>query len=266
MKRKRLMVKIDEDKCDGCGLCIPACPLGAIQIVDGKARVIDERLCDGFGACIGECPKGAITVEEVEAEDFDPEVARKHLEAMGKSPEEIEEIIRHAEEELAMAQKGIHHQDHHSHAHGHHGVSCPSAAAQEWKTKEISSADIPSALTHWPVKLALVNPKASFLQGKELLVTADCVPVAYGSFHKDFLEGKAVVIGCPKLDDVNFYLDRLTQIFKESDIRGIHVVHMEVPCCRGLYYLVQEALKRAGTNIPVKCTIVGIKGNVLKSE
>jgi len=222
---KRQIVRIDEEKCNGCGLCVPACAEGAIQIINGKAHLISEKYCDGLGACLGECPQGAITIEEREAEGFDEKAVKNHL---------------------------------HSLPYG-----CPSARAMSW---EVNTAKQPlptgvfSMLSQWPVKLALVPPQAPYFDGADLIVTADCVPFAYANFHQDFLKGKAVVIGCPKLDDVKFYQQKLKEIFRQSNLKSVTVIHMEVPCCFGLFHLVKTALAQSNKNIPLEQEVISIKG------
>ncbi|HIE51103.1 MAG TPA: 4Fe-4S ferredoxin [Armatimonadetes bacterium] len=240
MKVKRLIVHFDEEKCDGCGLCVPACAEGAIQIIDGKARLVDERFCDGLGTCLGECPQGAITLEEREAEEYDEELVQAHL------------------AELGLPISPAHH-----HAHeAPEPLACPSAAARHWQQETTSRTrePQPSQLSHWPVKIALLHPQAPYLQEADLLVVADCVPVAYGSFHSDFLRGRAVAIGCPKLDDLSFYVDKLAAIFQEAQPRSVTVVHMEVPCCSGLQGAVEQALARSGNPIPVEEVVIGLEG------
>ncbi|MEM4297656.1 MAG: 4Fe-4S binding protein, partial [Nitrososphaerota archaeon] len=189
----RSIIKIDEEKCDGCGLCIPACAEGAIQIIEGKARLIDERYCDGMGACIKECPKGAITIEQREAPEFDEEAVKSHLQRRAPMPS-----------------------------------SCPSTTMLKMETfiRTDTGVRAKSQLSQWPVQLALLPPNAPFFQDAELLVVADCVPFAYASFHEDFLKGRAIVVGCPKLDDVTLYRQKLTQLFKLSNVRSVTVVNM----------------------------------------
>jgi len=212
MKVVRKIVKIDEEKCNGCGLCIPSCREGVLQIIDGKARLVSETYCDGLGACLGECPQGAITIEERVAEEFNEKAVEKHLEGKEKKP--------------------------------------------------TISADtlVSSALTHWPIQLRLVNPKAPYFRDADILIVADCVPFAYSNFHQDFLEGKSIVVGCPKFDDAKFYEEKLAEIFRQSKIKSIAVVNMEVPCCNGLLYIVKKALERSEKDIPLEQVIIGIRG------
>lgn len=257
---KRKIVKIDEELCDGCGLCVPNCPEGALQIVEGKARLTSENYCDGLGACLGHCPKGAITIEEREAEPFDEEATRRHLQESGWESEAI------AEHTLGETHDVLHIKPHPLEA----GVGCPSAKVMQLRrpTEEGSSMEEPtstpnrSELAHWPVKLSLVSPTAPFLKGADLLIAADCVPFAYADFHRDLLRGKAVIVGCPKLDDANFYVEKLAKIFRLSSVRSITVAHMEVPCCFGLKHIVQRALSVSGRGIPIREIIIGVRGEV----
>ncbi len=230
---KRSIVKIDEEKCNGCGLCVPACAEGAIQIVDGKACLISEKYCDGLGACLGECPQGAITIEEREAEEFDEKAVEEHL----------KKVQQASSESLPCG--------------------CPSFKVMHWEVDTASQpeqASSSSMLSQWPVKLALVPPQAPYLDGADLIVTADCVPFAYGNFHQDFLKGKAVIISCPKLDDVKIYQQKLVEIFRQSNLKSIKVIHMEVPCCFGLFHLARTAMTRSGKELPLEQVVISIKG------
>ncbi len=230
MKRIRKIIKIDEEKCNGCGLCIPQCPEGALQIVDGKAKLVSEIYCDGLGACIGVCPQGAITIEEREAEEFDEEAVKRRLKELGRE----------------------------EHIHAHQPI--------QWKTdKEGQLGEhVGSALSQWPIQLMLVHPQAPYFQDRDLILTADCVPFAYANFHQDFLRGKAIAIACPKLDDIQYYEEKLTDLFSRSNIKSVTVINMEVPCCHGLYFVTQKALQNSGKNIPLKQVIIGIKGDRIK--
>ncbi|MGF7058046.1 ATP-binding protein [Brassicibacter mesophilus] len=241
----RKIVKIDEEKCNGCGLCVPGCAEGAIKIVNGKAKLIADNLCDGIGNCLGHCPQDAIEIIEREADEFDEEAVEKHL----------SNIIEN---------KPI--------APVHHGGGCPGSRAMminrlanETKTSAVSSEDVEISikpqLSQWPVQLMLVPERAAYFDGKELLVTADCVPFAYPNYHLDLLKGKSVVIGCPKLDNVQYYIEKLTNIITNNDITGVTVAHMEVPCCNGIVMAVNEAVKRSGKDVKINKVKIMINGD-----
>jgi ferredoxin len=221
-KVTRKVVKIDEDRCTGCGVCVPACAEGALRIVDGKARLVGDRYCDGLGACLGDCPEGAITIEEREAEEF---------------------------EEPAAVHHAGHHPDDQTLPCG-----CPSSSVTRLESSQLS---------HWPVQLTLVPPGAPFLQGADVVLTADCVPFAYPSFHHDFLTDHVVMVACPKLDDFQAHLANLSEIVRRSGLQSITVVRMEVPCCSGLTHMAQEAILRGGRKIPLDEVVIGIRGNRL---
>ncbi|MEJ2281819.1 MAG: 4Fe-4S binding protein [Candidatus Bathyarchaeota archaeon] len=231
----RDIVKIDEEKCNGCGLCIPSCAEGAIQIIDGKARLVKDIFCDGLGACLGKCPQNAITIIKRDADEFDEEAAEEHI----KTIKNTEPVTR----------------------------SCPSTQTIQFKAKdglkpEIKEKNI-SRISSWPVQLKLLPPTASFLKGADLLITADCVPFAYANFHEDMLNDKVLAVGCPKLDDATLYRNKLAEIFRSNNIQSITVVNMEVPCCFGLKRIVQEALELSGKKIPFKQETISIKGEKL---
>lgn len=234
--KMRTIVHIDENKCDGCGLCIPNCAEGAIQIVDGKARLIADKLCDGIGDCLGHCPQGALTLAEREADAFDMEAVEAHL---GKTE--------------ANFQGG-----------------CPGSRAMSLRTEQpAANANTyqaqPSELGQWPVQLALVPTRAPFFQGADLLIAADCVPFAYPDFHRKLLRGKTVLVACPKLDDVSPYVEKLATIFAENDTNSITIARMTVPCCGGLTRLVDAALVLAGRDdIPVYTLVIGLQGEIQK--
>lgn len=238
----RKVVRIDEERCTGCGVCVPACAEGALQIVDGKARLVGDRYCDGLGACLGECPEGAITIEEREAEEF-TEVAVAHH-AGGSLPCGCpSSSVTSLERGGAGVCRG-------DAARGPAADGC-GAAAPDWSPK----------LSHWPVQLALVPPGAPFLKGADVVLTADCVPFAYARFHPDFLEDHAVMVACPKLDDFEAHQARLTEVLRRSGVRSITVARMEVPCCSGLTHMAQEAIRRSGQRIPLDEVVIGIRGN-----
>jgi len=231
----RKVVHIDEEKCTGCGVCIPSCAEGALHIVDGKARLVSDEYCDGLGACLGECPEGAISIEEREAEEFD---------------------------DTAVA----HHVHQHSHARETLPCGCPSASVTRLERRGVenggaSSTRRESNLGNWPVQLALVPPGAYFLQGADVVLAADCVPFANADFHRDFLKDHALLVACPKLDDFEAHLARLTEILRGSRVKSITVVRMEVPCCSGLTHMAEEAIRLSGKEIPLGEAIIGIKGD-----
>jgi ferredoxin len=242
MKANRKIIKIDDELCDGCGVCVPSCAEGAIEVVDGKARVVAEKYCDGLGACLRECPRGALTVEEREAEEFDEKAVEEHLSASEKE----------------KPAQGI------PMAHG-----CPSAKLQTFAAKPVGE-EVPtlqaSALSHWPVQIRLVPPTAPFLKGANLLVAADCAPVAYPNFHRDFLKGKAVMVGCPKFDDVQGYVDKFTDIFRSANIKSVIVLDMEVPCCSALPKIVKRGMELAGKSVPMEEVVISARGEILKRE
>jgi len=245
----RKIVTIDQDKCDGCGLCVPSCAEGAITIVNGKAVLAAENLCDGLGACLGECPRDAIGVEEREADEFDEAAVEQHLAAQGR---------------LAPAHPVAPAQTVPSPQH-HAGGDCPGSRAMSFARPQETPAPQPSGsrqshLGQWPVQLTLVSTNAPYFQGADLLITADCVPVAYAGYHDDFLRGRAVVMGCPKLDDNNFYQQKLTELFSKSDIKSVTVLKMEVPCCGGIAMAARQALAASGKQIPYREITIGIKG------
>ncbi len=232
---KRQVIKIDQEKCDGCGLCVPSCAEGAIVLEDGKARLLAEKYCDGLGACLGECPVGAITIEEREADDFvGPAPGAPGEHGPGKTPEASPEAFR-----------------------------CPGSMAREF-TPGAAPAEGASALAHWPVKLRLVSSKAPFFKDADLLVAADCGPFAAGDFHARYLAGKAVVCGCPKFDDLEDYISRLAAIFRENDIKSVTIVNMEVPCCQGLVEAVRRAFQAAGKRLPVAIYTLDPQGRVVQ--
>ena len=244
MKVIRKIINIDEDLCNGCGNCVPACAEGALEIIDGKARVIADIYCDGLGACLGECPTGALTVEERQADEFDEHAVEKLLAEKQKAPE--------APQVLPMAVGG-----------------CPSARMVQSfgpVSAAAPSAGEPteSALSHWPVQIMLVPPTAPFLKGADLLVLADCVPVAFPTLHRDFLQGKRVMLGCPKFDNAQAYIDKFAQICKQSGIRSITSVVMEVPCCAALPVIVQKGMARSGVKIPMEEVVISVRGKILE--
>ena len=227
---KRKVINIDQDKCTGCGLCIPNCPEGAIQMIDGKARLVSDLFCDGLGACLGHCPEGAITITEREAKDF-----------TGPAPA------------------------HHHHTEG----GCPGAKMMSFArpVTEVASSSgqhNESELRQWPIQINLVPPHAPYLNGADLLIAADCVPFAYADFHGELLKDRVVLIGCPKLDDIDKYREKIAVMFKDNDIKSVTYAHMEVPCCSGLIEVIKDAIAASGKKTPFCEVIIGIQGNRLK--
>ena len=239
-KLLRKIIKIDEEKCNGCGACVPSCAEGALKIINGKAKLVSEQYCDGLGVCLGECPQGAITIEEREAEEFNKKAVEHHL---------------HSKEQ--------------AHANDKLPCGCPSINVTRFerrtspetpKTETLEAAP-ESMLAHWPVQLTLVPPSAPFLKRADLLLVADCVPFACASFHQEFLKGRALVVACPKLDNFEAHLNKLTQILSHSEPRSITVVHLEVPCCAGLVHMAQKAILDSGKDIPLREITIGVEGN-----
>lgn len=250
MKVKRKIIQIDEEKCDGCGLCVPSCAEGSLAIVDGKARVIADRLCDGLGACLGECPNGALAIIEREAEEFDESAVEEHLAG------------RPAPVDAAP--------------HGHAGGGCPSSRLQVFQPAgdACQCANTPvgqagsgaSALRHWPVQIRLIPSTAPFLKGADLLVVADCVPIAFPHLHQSYLKGKVVMVGCPKFDDAEQYREKFTEIFSTARLKRITMLMMEVPCCSGLSTIVRQALERSGQSIPLEEVTISTRGDVINHD
>ena len=285
MKTKRQIIKIDEAKCDGCGLCVTGCHEGALQVIDGKARLISDLLCDGLGACIGECPRGAIKIETRAAEPYDevkvmdgmvkhgPNTIKAHLQHLKDHAQKaflkqafayLKEhgIPNPMEEEMAKNKES---------AHGGHGAcGCPGGRMMDLRqAAENDDGDAPAAksrLRQWPVQLHLVSPMAPYFQKADLVVAADCTAFAYGNFHNEFIKDKAIVIACPKLDDGHeIYVEKLQALIEDAKVNTLTVVTMEVPCCGGLLAMVKQAAAASKRKVPVKSVVVGI-GGALKSE
>ena len=243
----REVVEIDEELCDGCGDCVPSCAEGAIQIVDGKARLVSDVYCDGLGACLGHCPKGAITVVRREAEDFDSAAVGHHLAELQSNLRPSNGAGLPVVGEQAAA-------------------SCPGSRAVALRQPAgapAAAGDLTSRLRQWPIQLHLLPPTAPFLEGAELLLAADCVAYAVGGFHQAHLDGRGLAIACPKLDSQQeAYVAKLAAMIDHGGIRGIEVMVMEVPCCRGLVQLAHAALAQASRTVPVRVTVVGIDGEI----
>jgi ferredoxin len=253
----RKIIEIDEDVCDGCGNCIPNCPEGALQVIDGKARLISDLFCDGLGACIGECPVGAINVVNREAESYNETKVMENIARQGKNV--ISAHLKHlkAHDETSLYNEALEYlKNNNIEIMENVEVAQITELLAQLTAKE-------SKLKQWPVQIMLVPSTAPYLKDADLLIAADCVPFAYAGFHEDFLENKALLIGCPKLDDSEFYMKKFTEIFRLNDIKSVTVAHMEVPCCFGMLSIIKQAVKDSGKDIPVKAVNIGIRGNII---
>ena len=290
----RDVVKIDESKCDGCGLCVPNCHEGALQIIDGKARLISDLLCDGLGACIGHCPQGAITIEKREAEPYNEIKAMdlmiekgantvvahlKHLIEHNESDyfkegldylhankdklnfdinEVLDKIYENEDSEAEEKQETL-------------ACGCPGSMAKDFSHKhepvKQNLEEIPSELSQWPIQLHLINPSASYFKNADLLVAADCTAFSTGNFHPKYLKGKKLIIACPKLDSgIQTYIDKIRQLIDIAKVNTITVMIMQVPCCMGLLQIVQTALDNAKSKVPLKLIVVGLEGEILQEK
>ncbi len=241
----RKIVKIDEDKCDGCGACVPSCAEGAIKIIDGKARLVADNLCDGLGNCLGNCPKDAIRIEERPAEEFDEAAVEAHTHAVEPVPE--------AQSKPQMP------------------CGCPGTMMRKFsqqpapdnKSAQQAAGLSQSRLGHWPVQLHLLPERGDIWADANVLLSADCAAYAMSDFHERLLAGRTLAVGCPKLDDGEFYVEKLARIFASNRIRAITIARMEVPCCGGLQRIVELAMEQAGVNIPVNVVTISMQGRIL---
>ena len=277
---KRKIIKIDEALCNGCGMCVPNCAEGALQIIDGKARLISDLFCDGLGACLGNCPLGAIEVEEREAEPYDEKKVMEHVVKGGENviKAHLKHMLDHGETEyynqgiqyLKDNKIQIQTEEPKEKIKMHGG--CPGSRTVDFSNnsendKEKSVGNISSELQQWPIQLHLKSPMASYFKGADLLIAADCTAFAMGNFHQDYLKGKKLVIACPKLDaNKEVYLDKITALINDSKVNTITVLMMEVPCCGGLIAMVMEALRNASRKVPVKSIVVGLRGEVVSED
>ena len=280
---KRKIIKIDEDKCNGCGLCIPNCPEGAIQMIDGKARLISDLCCDGLGACLGHCPEGAITIEEREAEPYDEKKVMENIVKQGPNviKAHLQHLKEHGETDFLKQAIGVLNEKNINIPEGildtgKQGMDtkqfsgCPGSRVLDLSgpldTKE-ETGTRSSQLRQWPVQLHLVPPTAPYFQGADVVIAADCVAYALGDFHKEYLKGKALAIACPKLDsDQDIYLEKTVAMIDQAKINTLTVMTMEVPCCYGLLAMAKKAAEAAQRKIPVKSIVVGMRGNIISEE
>lgn len=242
-KRYREIIRIDEDRCNGCGACVPGCKEGALRIIDGKARLVSEVYCDGLGACLGTCPRGAITIEKRDAEEFDEEKAMEHVKQATRETQATQ--ATQATQKLACG--------------------CPGTMAKSItpKKSEAKQGDIQSQLAQWPIQLMLIPANAPYLKGANLVLLADCSAVAYANLHRDLISNRVVAMACPKLDDAQAYVEKLARVIGEGRPRSIEVVMMEVPCCGGLYSIAQKAIERAGIGVELNKRVVSVEGYVI---
>ena len=287
--KKRKIIKIDESKCDGCGLCIPNCPEGALRVIDGKARLISDLLCDGLGACLGECPRGAIAIEERGVAAYDEKQVMENMVKQGRNTVEahLKHLKDHGQDDFLkqaldfLKEKGVpdpreeksHKSQAASHrpeAGGHAPCGCPGAREMDFRGKAGESGApgaVSSQLRQWPVQLHLVSPLAPYFKNADVVLAADCAAYAYGDFHNGFLKGKSLAIACPKLDDGReIYIGKLRSLIDDARVNTLTVVTMEVPCCSGLAGMVQEALGGAKRKVPVKHTVIGLQGEIKSSD
>ncbi len=303
---QRDIIKIDEEKCTGCGECVPNCHEGALQVIDGKVRLVSELMCDGLGACIGHCPEDAITIEKREAEPYNETAVISEMVSKGANTviahlkhlkdhkelgylEEGTSWLQAHEKDVAFSVRevlaevngqmnnnhGAGHGQGHGHGqgqgqgHGHQGGGCPGSRERIIAPAPVSSitAETPSHLTHWPVQMHLINANSPVYRGADLLLAADCVAFSLGSFHQTFLKNRSLAIACPKLDHgTEIYIDKLVALVDTAKVNTITVMMMEVPCCGGLMQMVRNALARASRKVPVKSVLVSIDGKILRDE
>ncbi len=273
---KRSIISIDEEKCNGCGLCIPNCPEGAIQIIDNKARLVSDIMCDGLGACLGHCPQGAITVVEREAEIYDERKVMENIVKQGENTiaAHLEHLKSHNQEQYYneavafLKENGLPVPDAGTEKKETHGGGCPGSRTITFQnTVSGDTTDSESYLTHWPVQLHLISPNAPHYRGSDLLLAADCTAFASGGFHRDFLKGKTLAIACPKLDEgQEIYFDKIKALVDDAKINTLTVVTMQVPCCGGLLNLAKQAVMAAKRKVPVKSIVISLRGEVLKEE
>jgi len=278
---KRNIIKIDENKCNGCGLCMPNCPEGAMQMIDGKARLVSDLFCDGLGACIGNCPEGAIRIEEREAEPYDEKKVMANIVKQGEKviKAHLKHLKLHGEEALFkeavgfLKDKGVEIPEPEKEKSACSGKSsfCPGSRVMEFKNNEkeprSEEGERVSELRQWPVQLHLVPAHAPFFKGKDVVISADCVAYALADLHKNYLKGKSLAIACPKLDSgQEVYEEKLAALIDEAGINTLTVMTMEVPCCRGLLTMAEKAVRNAIRKIPLKSIVVSIQGDIVKEE
>lgn len=265
---KRDIITIDEKKCTGCAVCIPGCPEGALQIIDGKARLISEICCDGLGACIGKCPEGAIKIEQKEAQPYDEYRAMENIIKGGDNV--IKAHLKHLKEhgQKVYLDQAMAYLEQHKYFikdfEEKTQCNCPSTMSKKIERDEQNSESSKSLLVNWPIQLSLMNPDAEYFQDADLLIAADCAPFSYPNFQQKFLKGKILIMFCPKLDkNIPVYVEKLTHIFETKNIQSISIVHMEVPCCSGVEIIVKKALENSKKIITIKDYTISISGELV---
>ena len=287
---EREIVNIDEELCNGCGECVPACHEGALQIIDEKARLISDLMCDGLGACIGHCPQGAITIEKREAEAYDEvkviqlmiekgrNTVKAHLKHLKEHNETgfLQQAVNYLKENAETIPFNVHEiikEVHHStEGHHHAGGGCPGSQERSFAPRSVVIQDsvavsAPSELRQWPVQMHLINPRAGYFQNADVVLAADCVAYSLGNFHQKYLKGKSLAIACPKLDQgLDIYIEKITSLIDDAQINTLTVMIMQVPCCGGLLQMAQTAIEHALRKVPVKLVVVGIEGEILQEQ
>lgn len=291
----REIIKIDESLCDGCGLCVPNCHEGALQVIDGKVRLVSDLVCDGLGACLGHCPQGALAIERREAEPYDEVATLREMLSSGKNTVVAHLLHLKDHNELDLLQQGLQFLKENvaivpfsiddidtiinpqktqtmKHLHAEHaGGGCPGSRSMSFTPSavqvDVSTIEVASQLTHWPVQLHLINPAASFFKNADMLFAADCVAFSLADFHQKYLKGKTLAIACPKLDDgQTIYFEKVVRLIDEANVNTITVMIMEVPCCGGLLSLIQKAAAQASRKVPVKAVIVSTRGKIISEN
>jgi len=265
------VIRINEEKCTGCGDCITGCPEGALQVIDGKARLISDLFCDGLGACIGTCPQGAIEIEQREAEPYDEKKVMSNIVNGGANviKAHLQHLQEHGEEgylQQAIDYLNENKLDVPDYEEKPLACGCPGSMTQDINptSQHGEPVMLTAQLQNWPIQLQLLNPNAPYLKNADLLLAADCAPFAYANFHQRFLKDKVLIIFCPKLDQtIEQYIDKLAAIFEKQDIKSITIVHMEVPCCSGIEVIVKRALEKANKNIIIKDYTISINGEIV---
>jgi ferredoxin len=279
---KRKIIKIDEEKCDGCGLCMPGCPEGALQMIEGKARLVSDLFCDGLGACLGHCPQGAITIEEREAAPYDERQVIAGIAKQGKAV--VEAHLKHLRDHNEttylqqahdyLREQGLSGSQDRAGGRQHPAAlkptGCPGSqtvnfGACSGAAEPGPAGPQPSRLTHWPIQLHLISPQAPHFRGSDLLLAADCVAFSIGGFHDQYLNGKTIAIACPKLDNgQEVYLEKLMSLVDDAGINSLTVMIMQVPCCSGLLHLARRAVAQAERKVPIHFLVVGLRGEILQ--